>query len=70
MRKMMNISVPEDMYEFILESTRQKRFGSVSEYIRSLVRQDRLEQIAQTEVPQENWEIRPINECLAGFKGR
>jgi Arc/MetJ-type ribon-helix-helix transcriptional regulator len=40
MRKTFNISVPEPMYEYILKNSQGWRYGSVSEYIRSLVRRD------------------------------
>jgi len=36
MRKTINISVSEDMHRFIVE---QSKYGTVSEYIRSLVRE-------------------------------
>jgi Arc/MetJ-type ribon-helix-helix transcriptional regulator len=38
MRRTINISVPEEMYNYIAAPD---RFGSVSEYIRSLVEHDR-----------------------------
>ncbi|MGE3466380.1 MAG: type II toxin-antitoxin system ParD family antitoxin [Pyrinomonadaceae bacterium] len=38
MRRTINISVPEEMYEFIVDSG---RYTSVSEYIRGLVERDR-----------------------------
>ena len=40
MRRIMNISVSEDMYSFIRKRGQSYCYSSVSEYIRSLVRQD------------------------------
>jgi Arc/MetJ-type ribon-helix-helix transcriptional regulator len=40
MRKTFNISVPEPMYEYVLKNSQGWRYGSVSEYIRSLIRKD------------------------------
>lgn len=40
MRKIMNISVSEEMYSLILDRTRSGCHSTVSEYIRSLVRRD------------------------------
>ena len=40
MRKTITISVPEEMYSFIFERSRSRFYGAVSEYIRSLVRED------------------------------
>jgi len=45
MRKTMNISVPEEMYLFIHKRGQSYRFCSVSEYIRSLVRQDQFDEM-------------------------
>lgn len=43
MRKIMNISVSEEMYSLILDRTRSGCHSTVSEYIRSLVRRDLFE---------------------------
>jgi Arc/MetJ-type ribon-helix-helix transcriptional regulator len=40
MRRIMNISVPEDMYSFIRKRGESYCYSSVSEYIRALVRRD------------------------------
>jgi Arc/MetJ-type ribon-helix-helix transcriptional regulator len=48
MRKTFNISVPEQMYEYILKNSQGWRYGSISEYIRSLVRKDQEERALQS----------------------
>ena len=58
MRKTFNISVPEPMYEYILKNSQGWRYGSVSEYIRSLVRQDQ----DQRAKPPEPIRIRKAND--------
>ena len=40
MRRTINISVSEEMYSVILDRTRDGYYDSVSEYIRSLVREN------------------------------
>lgn len=41
MRKIVNISMPESMYAYVEKVSRGKEFGSVSEYFRDLVRNDK-----------------------------
>jgi len=48
MRKTMNISMQDDLHSYIIERARASYFGSVSEYIRWLVRCDQSGRI-QTE---------------------
>ena len=80
----MNISLPEPLKDFIEEQVSSGRYGSVSEYVRELVRQDEkrraqekletlllegLESGAATEMTKRDWEeIR--REALAGLKTR
>ena len=56
MRKTINISVPEEMFSFIQERGQSYRYCSVSEYIRSLVRDDqfREEEKANQPSPEPN----------------
>ena len=60
MRRTINISVPEEMYDYIVDPD---RFGSVSEYIRSLVERDRQQRQDYASRPQRM----PMraNDCLA-----
>lgn len=58
MRRTINISAPEEMHEFIVDSG---RYTSVSEYIRGLVERDRRER--------DDHALRPVqtlraNDCL------
>ncbi|MEQ1923803.1 MAG: hypothetical protein ABL952_14960 [Pyrinomonadaceae bacterium] len=59
MRRTINISVPEEMYDYIVDPD---RFGSVSEYIRRLVERDRQERADYAARPR----IEPMraNDCL------
>jgi Arc/MetJ-type ribon-helix-helix transcriptional regulator len=64
MRKTMNISVNEDIYEYIRERAEGYYFGSVSEYIRWLVRNDMGGKI-QTEVKENaRTRLRTANETI------
>jgi Arc/MetJ-type ribon-helix-helix transcriptional regulator len=42
MRKIINISMPETLRLYMVKRTKDRGFGSVSEYIRDLVRNDLL----------------------------
>lgn len=59
MRRTINISVPEEMYDYIADPD---RFGSVSEYIRGLVERDRQQREDYASRPK----IMPMraNDCL------
>ena len=56
MRKTMNISVSDDMLTLIHEGVENGSYGSVSEYIRTLVRRD---QRGRTKMIAE---VRPVND--------
>jgi Arc/MetJ-type ribon-helix-helix transcriptional regulator len=59
----MNISVSETMHAFITRRTREHFHSSVSEYIRSLVRQDQIK--VWNEAPKEHFRLpRLANDCL------
>jgi len=49
MRKIMSISVQDDLYDYVRERAEKDHFGSVSEYLRWLIRCDRTGKI-RTEV--------------------
>lgn len=59
MRRTINISVPEEMYDYIVDPD---RYGSVSEYIRSLVERDRQQRADYASRPR----IEPMraNDCV------
>jgi Arc/MetJ-type ribon-helix-helix transcriptional regulator len=40
MRKVVTISMPDDMYEHLLRRLSRTRYASVSEYVRDLIRKD------------------------------
>lgn len=40
MRRIVNISMPNMLYLFVEQRTEYRNFGSVSEYIRDLIRKD------------------------------
>lgn len=40
MRKVVAISMPDEMHEHLRRSSSKQRYGSVSEYIRELIRND------------------------------
>jgi hypothetical protein len=64
MRKTMNISVQADLHEYILERARSSSFGSVSEYVRWLIRCDRNGKI-KTEVKENAANrVRSMNETM------
>lgn len=64
MRKTMNISVQDDLYQYILERTETSCFSSTSEYIRWLVRCDHAGKI-QTEVKEAaRSRARTVNEAI------
>jgi len=58
MRKTMNISVSDDMLALIHEGVEKGSYGSVSEYIRSLIRRD---QRGRNKIIAE---VRPVNDCF------
>jgi Arc/MetJ-type ribon-helix-helix transcriptional regulator len=61
MRKTMNISMSEDMYDFVLDTTRSRLYSSTSEYVRTLIRKDRYDLAAN---PSD-----PIGEIRQGMYG-
>ena len=40
MRKIVNISMPGSLYGWVTEREKHRRYGSVSEYVRDLIRED------------------------------
>jgi Arc/MetJ-type ribon-helix-helix transcriptional regulator len=70
MRKIMNISVSEEMYSYILKSVREGCHSSVSEYVRSLVRRDRSERLDRSAGREETVTLRRVNEVLADLRKR
>jgi|CXWL01.1.fsa_nt_gi Arc/MetJ-type ribon-helix-helix transcriptional regulator len=61
----MNISMPEDRYEFVLGQASSRYYGSTSEYIRRLIRKERLRVESDDKPPAR---IRRANEYLDGFR--
>lgn len=55
MRKTINISVPEDMYTYILK---ESRYGSVSEYIRSILHREMERRSDDAKRPLDNSPVR------------
>ena len=51
MRKILAISMPDEMYSCVTNLVSKAKYGSVSEYIRELIRNDR--QFAEAERPPE-----------------
>lgn len=64
MRKTMNISLQDDLYEYILERARTSCFSSASEYIRWLVRCDRNGQIPTEVKEKAKSQARTMNETM------
>jgi Arc/MetJ-type ribon-helix-helix transcriptional regulator len=59
MRRTINISVSEELYSYISRQVGPFRFASVSEYIRLLVRADRVQQAERAkETPPERITLR------------
>jgi Arc/MetJ-type ribon-helix-helix transcriptional regulator len=58
----MNISVPEEMFAYIQERGQSYRYCSVSEYIRSLVRDDQFRE--EKKANQPSLEPRRASECV------
>ena len=64
MRKTMNISVQDDLYCYILERANTSYFGSVSEYIRWLVRSDMSGKIQTDTKENAKSRVRTMNESM------
>lgn len=64
MRRTMNISVQDDLFEYIQERARSSHFGSVSEYIRWLVRSDMRGKIQTESKENAKSRIRTANESM------
>ena len=60
----MNISVQDDLYEYILERATSSYFGSVSEYIRWLVRNDIAGKIETEKKEKARSNVRTMNESI------
>lgn len=65
MRRTMNISMPEDMHEFVLGEANSRYYGSTSEYIRRLIRKERLRVEADDTPPVR---IKRANEYFEEFR--
>jgi len=64
MRKTINISVNDDLYEYIRERSENYYYGSVSGYIRWLVRCDQGEKIQTKTKQRERLRARTANEAM------
>ena len=64
MRKTMNISVNDDIYDYIRERAESYYFGSVSEYIRWLVRNDMGGKIKTEAKEKAGTRLRTANESI------
>jgi Arc/MetJ-type ribon-helix-helix transcriptional regulator len=65
MRKSMTISVTEDLRKFILDQTRAQHYNSVSDYIRSLIRKERIRCDRAPVRAEEPLILMTMNESLA-----
>jgi Arc/MetJ-type ribon-helix-helix transcriptional regulator len=63
-RKTMNISVQDDLYAYIRERSQTSYYGSVSEYIRYLVRCDREGRIETDKKKDVRTRLRTANERM------
>ena len=69
----MNISLPDDMKDWVDAQVRARGFMSASEFIRDLIRQQRAEIEALREklvAGMESGEGMPVDEVLAGLRQR
>jgi Arc/MetJ-type ribon-helix-helix transcriptional regulator len=71
MRTTINISFPNDLYVFIRERTEDGAYASTSEYIRALVREDRLRNGGKQRPQRKKWSApRKVNDIMAGMPER
>jgi Arc/MetJ-type ribon-helix-helix transcriptional regulator len=63
MRKVVAISMPDEMYSHLRRNVPRARYGSVSEYIRELIRKD-LEAAPTHDEPMPVEEVRSLNSPL------
>jgi len=66
MRKTINISVSEEIFEFIQQQVDERFYYSVSDYIRSLVSHDQAERTFSSKRLNKLPPLRTANECLRG----
>lgn len=70
MRRTINISVTEEMYEFIQRRVSKSAFYSVSSYIRSLIREDDVLTAQQSTPIRKEPKVLTLNEMIeAASKG-
>lgn len=60
MRKIVAISMPEEMHEHIRRNVPRARYGSVSEYVRELIRKD-IGALPTQDEPKPVEEVRPFS---------
>ena len=60
----MNISMPEEMYDFVVTQVSERFHYSVSDYLRSLIRQDQVRCARDTVLRFEDIRLRPVNEVM------
>ena len=67
MRTTINISFPNDLYVFVRERTDDGAYASTAEYIRALVREDRLRNAGKQRPRPKKWP-KPLkmNDAMAG----
>ena len=66
MRTTINISFPNDLYLFIRDRTEDDAYASISEYIRGLVREDRLRNAGKQRPKPKKWpKPQKINDIMA-----
>ena len=67
MRRIVNISMPNSLYTFVDERSRLCGYGSISEYVRSLIRADQRRVEEQREERMER-ELRYREICTPGYR--
>lgn len=71
MRTILKIAFPNDLYCFVRERTEDGAYASTSEYIRALVREDRLRRAGSKSTPRPpKTSIRKANEYMADLRER
>ena len=63
MRRIVNISMPQSLYSYVEQRAERSNFGSVSEYVRDLIRKDE-RQYEEKQVEQLERELRYHRDVL------